>query len=49
MELTLWGRFWHPKFEYERTRQVIVLLRAIRRLQKENDCESWPVVFAGGE
>lgn len=42
-------RFWHPKFEYERTRQVIVLLRAVRRLQQEEGLSDWPVVFAGGE
>jgi hypothetical protein len=34
---------------YERTRQVIVLLRAVRKLQQENGLESWPIVFAGGE
>jgi len=34
---------------YERTRQVIVLLRAVRKLQKEHGIESWPIVFAGGE
>lgn len=43
------GRFWHPKFEYERTRQIIVLARAIRKLQQEEGLESWPAMLAGGE
>lgn len=41
--------FWHPRFQYERARQTIVLLRAVRRLQKEKGLEAWPVVLAGGE
>ncbi|KAL1408888.1 RNA exonuclease ngl2 [Vanrija albida] len=39
--------FWHPRFQYERARQTIVLLRAVRRLQKDKGLESWPVVLAG--
>ena len=41
--------FWHPKFSYERIRQLIVLLRAIQAFKKEHDCDSWPTVLAGGE
>ncbi|BEI93890.1 uncharacterized protein CcaverHIS019_0603490 [Cutaneotrichosporon cavernicola] len=39
--------FWHPKFEYERTRQIIVLLRAIRKLQTKEGIEGWPAMLAG--
>ncbi|KAL7419277.1 RNA exonuclease ngl2 [Cryptotrichosporon argae] len=39
--------FWHPKFAYERARQVVVLLRAIRKLQAEQGCEDWSVVLSG--
>ncbi|WWD17612.1 hypothetical protein CI109_102053 [Kwoniella shandongensis] len=39
--------FWHPKYAYERVRQCIILLRAIRQFQQDNNCSSWPVVFAG--
>jgi hypothetical protein len=37
------------RFAYERIRQSIVLIRAIRRFQKEHGCEDWPAVLAGGE
>jgi hypothetical protein len=37
------------RFAYERIRQSILLVRAIRRFQKEHDCEHWPAVLAGGE
>ncbi|OWZ76922.1 RNA exonuclease NGL2 [Cryptococcus neoformans Bt85] len=39
--------FWHPKFVYERVRQALLLVRAIRRFQKVNNCTTWPVVLAG--
>ncbi|GFZ46087.1 hypothetical protein JCM24511_04333 [Saitozyma sp. JCM 24511] len=39
--------FWHPKFVYERVRQLIILTRAIKEFQKDNDCESWPAVLSG--
>ncbi|KLT45013.1 Endonuclease/exonuclease/phosphatase [Cutaneotrichosporon oleaginosum] len=39
--------FWHPKFEYERTRQIIVLLRAMRAMQADEDIEAWPALLAG--
>ncbi|WVQ76964.1 hypothetical protein IAR50_006643 [Cryptococcus sp. DSM 104548] len=39
--------FWHPMYAYERTRQALLLVRAIRRFQAEHDLASWPVVFAG--
>ncbi|AAW46917.1 hypothetical protein CNBM2200 [Cryptococcus deneoformans B-3501A] len=39
--------FWHPKFVYERVRQTLLLVRAIRRFQKANCCTTWPVVLAG--
>jgi len=37
------------RFAYERIRQSILLVRAIRRFQKEHNCEQWPAVLAGGE
>lgn len=37
------------RFAYERIRQSILLVRAIRRFQKEHNCEHWPAVLAGGE
>ncbi|WRT64419.1 uncharacterized protein IL334_001351 [Kwoniella shivajii] len=39
--------FWHPKYAYERVRQSIIILRSIRQFQKDNDCTSWPCIFAG--
>ncbi|WWC86536.1 uncharacterized protein L201_001413 [Kwoniella dendrophila CBS 6074] len=39
--------FWHPKYAYERVRQSIILLRAIRHFQNDNQCQAWPAVFAG--
>ncbi|OCF54373.1 hypothetical protein L486_08287 [Kwoniella mangroviensis CBS 10435] len=39
--------FWHPKYAYERIRQSIIILRSIRQFQKDNDCNSWPAIFAG--
>ncbi|WVQ61892.1 uncharacterized protein L199_000025 [Kwoniella botswanensis] len=39
--------FWHPKYAYERVRQSIIILRSIRQFQKDNDCNSWPAIFAG--
>ncbi|KAK8866182.1 hypothetical protein IAR55_001333 [Kwoniella newhampshirensis] len=39
--------FWHPKYAYERVRQCIILLRTIRQFQQDNNCITWPVVFAG--
>ncbi|ADV25600.1 Hypothetical Protein CGB_M3420C [Cryptococcus gattii WM276] len=39
--------FWHPKFVYERVRQALLLVRAIRCFQKANNCTTWPVVLAG--
>lgn len=44
--------FWHPRHQYERARQVAVLLREIE-LFRENanggELASWPCFFAGGE
>ncbi|WWC58882.1 uncharacterized protein I303_101427 [Kwoniella dejecticola CBS 10117] len=39
--------FWHPKYAYERVRQSIILLRNIRQFQADNECDSWPAIFAG--
>ncbi|ODO05986.1 hypothetical protein I350_05047 [Cryptococcus amylolentus CBS 6273] len=39
--------FWHPMYAYERTRQALLLVRAIRRFQGVHGLEGWPVVFAG--
>lgn len=37
------------RFVYERVRQALLLVRAIRRFQKANNCTAWPVVLAGGK
>lgn len=37
------------RFVYERVRQTLLLVRAIRRFQKANCCTTWPVVLAGGK
>ena len=37
------------RFAYERIRQSICLVRAMRRFQKVHGCEDWPAVLAGGE
>nr|ODN96642.1 hypothetical protein L204_03351 [Cryptococcus depauperatus CBS 7855] len=39
--------FWHPKYTYERTRQALVLTRAIRKWQSEDGLVHWPVLLAG--
>ncbi|EIW72340.1 hypothetical protein TREMEDRAFT_41666 [Tremella mesenterica DSM 1558] len=39
--------FWHPKFTYERIRQCIILLRAIRQFQQEHGNKSWPAILSG--
>lgn len=43
--------FWHPRHQYERSRQVAVLLREIenfRRNENGGEFASWPCFFAGG-
>lgn len=42
-------RFWHPKFAYERVRQVIILLQNLMAFRKEHSCDDWPAVMTGGE
>ena len=37
------------RFAYERIRQSICLVRAMRRFQAEHGWENWPAVLAGGD
>ncbi|KAK4684307.1 RNA exonuclease NGL2, partial [Tremellales sp. Uapishka_1] len=39
--------FWHPKYSYERVRQSLCLLRAIRQFRQDNECDSWPAMLVG--
>lgn len=44
--------FWHPRHQYERSRQVAVLLREIDKFRTEADdgaYADWPCFFAGGK
>ncbi|KAH8835155.1 Endonuclease/exonuclease/phosphatase [Flagelloscypha sp. PMI_526] len=38
--------FWHPCYYYERTRQALILLREVRKLQQELSVD-WPCIIAG--
>ncbi|ORX37437.1 Endonuclease/exonuclease/phosphatase [Kockovaella imperatae] len=39
--------FWHPKFSYERIRQLIVLARAIQTFKQNEVRTPWPTILAG--
>jgi RNA exonuclease NGL2 len=37
------------RYQYERVRQFIILLRSLRAFQKQHNIESWPAIMAGGQ
>ncbi|KAG8907569.1 hypothetical protein FRB99_003493 [Tulasnella sp. 403] len=39
--------FWHPKYTYERARQLGILLRCVRQMQEQGDFKTWPAYVAG--
>nr|GAT54910.1 predicted protein [Mycena chlorophos] len=40
--------FWHPKYTYERCRQVGIFKREVGKFATEHHLEHWPCVIAGG-
>ncbi|KAJ7487688.1 Endonuclease/exonuclease/phosphatase [Mycena galericulata] len=39
--------FWHPRYEYERTRQAGILIREIVKFRSDLHLENWPCLIAG--
>jgi len=39
--------FWHPKYTYERTRQVAILLHEVVAFRTDQMAQKWPCILAG--
>ncbi|KAI0094767.1 Endonuclease/exonuclease/phosphatase [Irpex rosettiformis] len=39
--------FWHPRYTYERARQVGILFREVEYFRQTLDCSHWPCIVAG--
>ncbi|PPQ70777.1 hypothetical protein CVT24_001064 [Panaeolus cyanescens] len=39
--------FWHPKYTYERIRQMAILVRETLTFRQVQDAQTWPVIVAG--